>query len=203
VEIVRGPNIKPAPVGNALEDAISAPVLLVAGDNVSTDDIMPAGAKVLPFRSNVPAISEFCLTRLDPQFPARAKAARDAGTGGIIVGGVNYGQGSSREHAAIAPMYLGVKAVIVRSFARIHRANLINYGILPLVFEKGELKQGDVLEMSGLIALLKEENETSTIVVHNKTRNTDFTVTLHAAKWERDILLAGGLIPYTARGGAL
>lgn len=130
VQVVRGPNIKPLPVAEAMRDKVQGPVLIKVGDNITTDHIMPAGAKVLPLRSNIPAIAEYVFSPLDPSFPRRA---REAG-GGIIVGGENYGQGSSREHAALAPMCLGVKAVLAKTFARIHRDNLINFGILPLTF---------------------------------------------------------------------
>lgn len=131
VEIVRGPNIKPFPKTAPLPETVEAPVLLKVGDNITTDHIMPAGAKILPLRSNIPAISEHCFVRCDEEFPARCKKQGK----GIIIGGSNYGQGSSREHAALAPLYLGIKAVIVKSFARIHVANLINAGILPLTFK--------------------------------------------------------------------
>ncbi len=128
MEIVRGPNIKPLPTNTPLPDTISGRVLLKVRDNITTDHIMPAGAKVLPLRSNIPAISEFVFTAVDPEFPRRARKY----PGGVILAGENYGQGSSREHAALAPMYLGIKAVIAKSFARIHRQNLINFGIVPL-----------------------------------------------------------------------
>ncbi len=143
VEVLRGPNIQPCPVNQPLPDRIEAELLLVTGDNITTDDIMPGGAKVLPLRSNIPKISEFVFAGTDPEFAERARAAG----GGVVVGGHNYGQGSSREHAALAPMYLGLKAVIVKSFARIHRSNLINFGILPVVFEHeadyAAVSQGD------------------------------------------------------------
>ncbi len=152
VEIVRGPNIKPLPQGQPLPKEITGEVLLKVGDNITTDHIMPAGAKILPLRSNVPAISEFVFETVDPTFPARAKKAGQ----GFVIGGNNYGQGSSREHAALAPMYLGVKAVIAKSFARIHQANLVNFGIVPLVFENeadyDDIDQGDkvTLDLSKL-----------------------------------------------------
>jgi aconitate hydratase len=143
VEIVRGPNIKPLPEGRPLPESLEGEVLIKVGDDITTDHIMPAGAKVLPLRSNIPAIAEFVFSAVDPEFPARAKKA---GTG-FVVGGRNYGQGSSREHAALAPMYLGVRAVIAKSFARIHMANLVNFGILPLTFAREEdydrLEQGE------------------------------------------------------------
>ncbi|MFN3396895.1 MAG: aconitate hydratase, partial [Thermodesulfovibrionales bacterium] len=136
-EIIKGPNIREVPVKEPLKDSIEAEVLLKLGDNITTDDIMPAGSKVLPFRSNIPAISDFVFENIDSSFSERARRAKEKG-GGIIVGHENYGQGSSREHAAIAPMYLGIQAVIAKSFARIHRANLINFGILPLLFKREE-----------------------------------------------------------------
>jgi len=127
VEVVRGPNIKPFPINQALADKVSGKALIKVGDNITTDHIMPSNAKLLPFRSNVPYLAEFCLTPCDPDFPKRAKE----NGGGFIIGGSNYGQGSSREHAALAPLQLGVKGVIAKSFARIHMANLINSGIIP------------------------------------------------------------------------
>ncbi|MHB1357453.1 MAG: aconitate hydratase [Anaerolineae bacterium] len=150
VQVVRGPNIQPLPVRGELDDPIVGKILLITGDNVSTDDIMPAGAKVLPLRSNIPAMSVYAFSRLDPTLPERAKAAG----GGIILGGENYGQGSSREHAALVPMYLGIKAVLVKSFARIHIANLINVGILPLTFinpaDADGCQQGDILRVQDI-----------------------------------------------------
>ena len=153
-EVVRGPNIKPVPLGEPVAEDLEAPVLLKLGDKVSTDDISPAGSAVLVFRSNVPAIAEFSFKYVDPEFVARAKAAGR----GIIVGGEHYGQGSSREAAVMAPMYLGVRAVIVKSFARIHRANLINWGVVPLVFDDPAAADGierdDRLRLDGLRAAL-------------------------------------------------
>ncbi|TKY92378.1 MAG: aconitate hydratase, partial [Candidatus Methanomarinus sp.] len=154
VEVIRGPNIKPIPKITAISPDLKGNVLIKVGDDISTDAIMPAGPKVLPLRSNIPAISEFVFVNVDPEFAARAKENH----GGIIVGGDNYGQGSSREHAALAPLYLEIKAVIVRSFARIHKANLVNFGILPLEFNDpesfGSLQQGDVLECKGIKELI-------------------------------------------------
>ena len=147
VDVVRGPNIKPLPIKDKLSDKITGKVLLKVEDNITTDHIMPAGAKILPLRSNVPAISEYVFSVIDTDFPKRAKELG----GGFVVGGANYGQGSSREHAALAPMYLGVRAVLTKSFARIHLANLINFGILPLNFanenDYGKVDQGDELEL--------------------------------------------------------
>ncbi|WP_218080230.1 aconitate hydratase [Anthocerotibacter panamensis] len=192
VEVKRGPNIKPVPLAEPLHAQIHAQLVLKLGDNISTDHILPAGAKVLPLRSNIPAISEFVFMRVDPTFPERCRAAGSA----IVVGGSNYGQGSSREHAALAPMYLGLKAVIVKSFARIHRANLINFGILPAVFEDEAdydcLEQGDDLELVDTHTGIT----TGRITVRNRTRGTSFDVTVHLTPREQELLLAGGLLSY-------
>jgi aconitate hydratase len=154
--ISRGPNIRPLPLRQPMEPVLQGEVLIRVGDNISTDAIMPAGAKILPLRSNVPAISEYVFYWLDSDFAKRAKEKH----GGFIIGGENYGQGSSREHAALAPMYLGVKAVIAKSFARIHRANLINFGILPLEFQSPldfeVLEQGTPLAIDNVISVLKD-----------------------------------------------
>ncbi|HUU28720.1 MAG TPA: aconitate hydratase [archaeon] len=195
VEVLRGPNIKPCPVNQPLEDRIQGRVLLVTGDNITTDDIMPAGPKVLPLRSNIPKISEFVFAGLDPDFSRRAKE-----TGrGIIVGGNNYGQGSSREHAAIAPMFLGLKAVIVKSFARIHRSNLINFGILPVVFEQeadyDSIEQGDELLIEGVHSGLATED--GLLTVTNRAKGKSFKGIARLTGYEREVLLAGGLLPYT------
>ncbi|MFH1520670.1 MAG: aconitate hydratase [Candidatus Micrarchaeota archaeon] len=194
VEIVRGPNIKPLPDMNPLENSFKKEVLLKLGDNVTTDHIMPAGAKILPLRSNIPAISEFVFSSVDPKFVARAKEKQ----GGIIIGGDNYGQGSSREHAAIAPLYLGVKAVIVKKFARIHKANLLNFGILPLTFadpaDYDKIEQGDVLELEGIVDGVKSGGN---IKVKNITKNFEFMTKCDATKRNADMLLAGGLINLT------
>lgn len=194
VEVVRGPNIKPLPVNSALPADLTVPVLLKVPDNITTDHIMPAGAKVLPLRSNIPAISEFVFAGIDPEFTNRAKAAGS----GIVVGGHNYGQGSSREHAALAPMYLGVKIVLAKSFARIHCANLVNFGILPLTFcdeaDYEELKQDDVLSISTLPAQLQAG---STIEVTNQTSGRSFTVKHELTNRQLQIILAGGLLNFT------
>jgi aconitate hydratase len=191
VEIYTGPNIKPVPVPEAPADVISGQVLLKLGDNVSTDEIMPAGARILPLRSNIPAISEHVFAYVDATFPARA---RQAG-GGIVVGGENYGQGSSREHAAIAPMYLGLRAVIARSFARIHWSNLVNWGIVPLTFQHADdydsVNQGDRLELRGVLDGLRHGRP---IVVHNATNGARFEVTHSLSPRQVRILLAGGLL---------
>ncbi|GAB4487027.1 MAG: aconitate hydratase [Thermodesulfovibrionales bacterium] len=197
VQVVKGPNIREVPVKQPLSDTIEAEVLLKTGDNITTDDIMPAGSKVLPFRSNIPAISDFVFENIDSSFSRRAKEAKEKG-GAIVVGGENYGQGSSREHAALAPMFLGVQAVIVKSFARIHRSNLINFGILPLLFEKPEdydrLDQGDRLRIEGISAAL---GLSQTYTVRNLTKGTTFSVNSTLNEREREILRKGGLLPYT------
>ena len=191
VEVLRGPNIKPLPRRGPLEDTLRGRVLLVVGDNITTDDIMPAGAKILPLRSNVPALAEHVYERVDPTF---ARRAQEAG-GGFIVGGQNYGQGSSREHAALAPMYLGVKAVFARSFARIHAANLVNFGILPLILSvdvaSDALQQGDEWQIADVRAALQAGDE---LVVHNLTRNSRFAVTHQLTARQVEIVLAGGLL---------
>ena len=191
VEILRGPNIKPCPACREYKSNMSLPVRLKAKDNVSTDDIMPAGAKVLPLRSNIPEISKFTLTRLDETFYTRSEEANFADC--CVVGGENYGQGSSREHAALGPMYLGVRAVITKSFARIHKANLINYGIIPMTFtdpgDYDKISQGDTLELVDLDSSLK--NGTPFIVKINGTKQ--ITCVNDIAKRSADILMAGGL----------
>ena len=198
VEILRGPNIKPCPKCRDYEPSLKLPVRLKAGDNVSTDDIMPAGAKVLPLRSNIPEISKFTLTRLDETFYTRSEEANFANC--VVVGGENYGQGSSREHAALGPMYLGVRAIITKSFARIHKANLINYGIIPMNFvnpaDYDIIKQGDVLEITNIEEALNTGCEFN-IVCNGKT----IKGTNDLAKRSRDILKQGGLAAYTRNGG--
>ncbi len=194
VEILRGPNIKPFPVAEALADTIDAGVSLKVGDNITTDHIMPAGAKILPLRSNIPKISEYCFAVCDETFHDRALSMGKS----IIIGGSNYGQGSSREHAALAPLYLGVKAVITKSFARIHMANLINAGILPLTFENEKdydsIDQGDELVIENVE---KQFRASDRIKVLNKTKGTEFTAILTASDRQRDMLVAGGLLNYT------
>jgi len=193
VEVVRGPNIKALPRGTELPGDIEGELLLVMGDNITTDHIMPAGAQVLPLRSNVPALSNFALTRVDPTFPERA---RQAG-GGLLLGGENYGQGSSREHAALVPMYLGVKAVIVKSFARIHMANLVNVGIVPLILQDGadhgSFAQGDLLRITGIRRALLEG---SPVVVENVTQRVRIPVRVELSERQVQVLLAGGLLNY-------
>ena len=197
VRVERGPNILPMPLGAPMEDSVEARVALKVGDNITTDHIMPAGAKILPYRSNVPKLSEFCFTVCDEEFPARARALGQS----IVVGGANYGQGSSREHAALVPMYLGVRAIVAKSFARIHAANLINYGILPLAFENADdydrISQGDLLGLKGLFSSL----ETGRFTLQDRTTGESFTLTCALSDRQRDILRAGGLLRYTKEVG--
>ena len=195
--VVRGPNIKPFPKGKPVEDEIGAQLVLKVGDNITTDHIMPAGAKVLPYRSNIPKMSEFCFEVCDPDFPARAKAAGS----GIILGGSNYGQGSSREHAALVPMYLGIRAVVTKSFARIHVANLINAGILPLTFENeadyDKFTQGDKLTISGIYNGM----ETGFVTMKN-AQGAEARLHCNLTQRQKEILLAGGLLEYTREANA-
>jgi aconitate hydratase len=199
IEIERGPNIKPCPVPTPISDSVSLPVLLKCGDNITTDDIAPAGAKVLPYRSNIPEISKFVFAPITADFYKKAQAAG----AGVVVGGTNYGQGSSREHAALAPMYLGVKAIIVKSFARIHKANLVNYGILPLVFVNPDdydtIKEGDVLELKGIHEFLESENETIN-AINRGGEGRAIALKLDAGKYDRLVLRAGGTVPFIRAG---
>lgn len=194
IEILRGPNIKPYPKTAPLNDEIKASCSLKVGDNITTDHIMPAGAKILPLRSNIPKISEHCFTVCDKDFPTRAKTLGSS----IVVGGENYGQGSSREHAALAPLYLGVKAVLVKSFARIHRSNLINAGILPLTFSNpadyDKIKLGDQLELPNVKAEIMDGKN---ITVVNKTNGETITAVCELTDRTRAIIIAGGLLDYT------
>ena len=194
VEIQYGPNIKPFPVTEPLAETIEAKAVLKVGDNITTDHIMPAGAKILPYRSNIPYLSQFCFRQCDEHFADNCKAEGKA----IIVGGANYGQGSSREHAALVPLYLGVKAVIVKAFARIHQANLVNAGILPITFDNADdydrISQGDVLCLDGVREKLIAGD---TVTLDNKTTGESFAVTCNVSARQRDILLAGGLLNYT------
>lgn len=195
VEVLRGPNIKPFPQTSPLDDSIDCQVSLKVGNNITTDHIMPAGAKILPLRSNIPAISQHCFTVCDEDFPRRAKNMGKS----IIVGGSNYGQGSSREHAALAPLYLGIKAVLVKSFARIHRANLINAGILPLTFvneaDYDKINQGDEIVLADVRADI--EADMSKLTVVNKTTGVEIPVLCELTGRTKDIILAGGLLDYT------
>ncbi len=193
VEVVRGPNIKPFPLNTKMPEIVSGKSLIKVEDNITTDHIMPSNAKLLPFRSNIPHLAEFCLTPCDPEFPARAKA----NGGGFIIGGVNYGQGSSREHAALAPLYLGIKGVLAKSFARIHMANLINSGILPLVFKNeadyDDIDMGDELSIENAPAQIAAGEE---IIVKNLTKNHEYVTILVASARQKEMLYAGGLINY-------
>jgi aconitate hydratase len=200
VEIIRGPNIAPLPQFEGLPHELEGELLLALGDNITTDDILPAGARILSLRANIPAISRYIFSRVDPHFADRAQAA---GTG-FILGGQNYGQGSSREHAALAPRYLGVRAVITESYARIHRANLINFGILPLEFvHKEDLKRfspGDQLRMRNLITLVREGSK---LPLENVTQGFVVETRLDLSPRLREILLAGGLLAYIREKGKL
>jgi aconitate hydratase len=196
IEVVRGPNIKPFPVNVKLPEALEGKALIKVGDNITTDHIMPSNAKLLPYRSNIPYLSEFCLVPCDPDFPKRAKEHG----GGFIIGGVNYGQGSSREHAALVPLYLGIKAVIAKSFARIHMANLINSGIIPLTFNNeddyGKISEGDVLLLDNIRENIKEGKP---IVLKNKTKNISIPLEVVLSERQRNIILEGGLLNYTKK----
>lgn len=192
VEIIRGPNIKPLPIPEQIGQTLEAPISLKTIDNISTDDITPASANFSAMRSNIPMISEFAFSRYDKDFVARAKEYGKS----IIIGGENYGQGSSREHAAICPMYLGVKAVIAKSMARIHKNNLINHGVLPLVFENKNdydgLEQGDLLEINNC----HEEIRNRRVTVYNKTKGTSFTSLVDLSDDEVEIILSGGQLRF-------
>ena len=196
--VLRGPNIKPFPQAKPFPSKLEGEVLLQVGDNITTDHIMPAGAKILPYRSNIPYLSQFCFEVCDPDFPRRAQQSDGSG---IIVGGSNYGQGSSREHAALVPMYLGVRCVIAKSFARIHAANLINAGILPLTFQNSEdyyaVAQGHRLTMEQVEQALRAgEGE-----VQDQTTGRSFPVRCDLTPRQQAIVLAGGLLNYTKEGG--
>ena len=197
IRVIKGPNIKEVSVKEPLKDRIEAEVLLKLGDNITTDDIMPAGSRVLPFRSNIPAISDFVFENIDKTFSGRAREAKTKG-GGILIGGENYGQGSSREHAAIAPMFLGIQAVIAKSFARIHRSNLINFGILPLIFENpgdyDKVEKGDRIVIRDLFGAL---DGGQTYTVENVTPGKSFSVRSTLNDREREVLRKGGLLSYT------
>ncbi len=196
-QVLRGPNIQPFPQGTPVSDTVTAKLVLKVGDNITTDHIMPAGAKVLPYRSNIPKMSEFCFEVCDPGFPARARQAGQ----GVILGGSNYGQGSSREHAALVPMYLGIRAVVAKSFARIHAANLINAGILPLTFRNPEdyenFNQDDDLCISGIEAGM----DSGTVTMENKTTGKCALLDCALTERQKAILRAGGLLAYTREGG--
>lgn len=191
VEVIKGPNIKDFPDSHALEDSITADVVLKVGDNITTDHIMPAGAKILPYRSNIPYLSNFCFGVCDKEFPERCKKLG----GGFVVGGENYGQGSSREHAALVPLYLGIRAVIVKSFARIHRANLINAGIIPLTFKNSgdydSISQGDKLSLCGIKDAIEHDTK---IVLKDETSGKEFELECPLSDRQKQMILAGGLL---------
>jgi aconitate hydratase len=197
--VIKGPNIKEVPVKGPLGEKIEADVLLKLGDNVTTDDIMPAGSTILPLRSNIPAISEHVFSNIDNTFSKRAKEAKSCG-GGIIVGGENYGQGSSREHAALAPMFLGIQTVLAKSFARIHRSNLINFGIIPILFKDAadyeKLENGDRLVIQNIKESLKGDQS---YTVYNATKDYSFEASSNLNAREREIILSGGLLPNTKK----
>lgn len=195
VEVLRGPNIKPFPKTEPLADSITAKAVLKVGDNITTDHIMPAGAKILPYRSNIPHLSQYCFAVCDETFPERIKQIGK----GFIIGGANYGQGSSREHAALVPLYLGVKAVITKSFARIHVANLVNAGILPFSFANEEdyerIDQMDELELVDIKDCIKNKKP---VVLKNNTKNEEYVLdSSHLSDRQRDMLICGGLLNYT------
>jgi len=192
VEIIRGPNIKPFPRAKAIEGDIGGRVLIKVGDDITTDHIMPSNAKLLPYRSNIPYLSDYCLVPCDPEFPKRAKEFG----GGIIIGGHNYGQGSSREHAALVPLYLGVKAIIAKSFARIHRQNLINNGILPLTFSNEEDYDGIDIYDELIIENTLTQMEGDRIKVKNITKGEEYALILNVTNRQRDILKSSGLLNY-------
>ena len=193
IRVERGPNIKPIPKGQAPEKNLECNIILKVGDNITTDHIMPAGSKILPYRSNVPKLSEFCFTVCDKEFPERAKKMG----GGVILGGHNYGQGSSREHAALVPLYLGVKAVIAKSFARIHVANLINFGIVPMTLNNEDdyekINEGDKIEIVGFYDSVAADDK-AYLIVNDKTK---IELNLAFSDRQRKILLAGGTLNYT------
>ena len=198
VEIKYGPNIKPFPTSVALPDSIEAKAVLKVGDNITTDHIMPAGAKILPYRSNIPYLSNFCFRQCDEHFAENCKREGS----GMIIGGANYGQGSSREHAALVPLYLGIKCVITKSFARIHCANLINAGIIPFTFKNSDdydkIDQNDVLCLPDVKNEISEGKEVKLI---NKTKGEEYILCYDLSDRQRDMILAGGLLNYTRENG--
>ena len=195
VQIVRGPNIKPFPKTEPLAESIAAKAILKVGDNITTDHIMPAGAKILPFRSNIPYMANFCFTRCDENFPANCKKEGK----GIIIGGENYGQGSSREHAALVPLYLGIQAVVAKSFARIHVANLVNAGIIPLTFanpaDYNDIDFMDDLELSNIRQAVQAGAKAVTLL--NKTKGHTYQLNTGFSNRSAEMLLCGGLLNYT------
>lgn len=197
VEVERGPNIKPLPIAGPLAETVEGKAVLKVGDNITTDHIMPAGAKILPYRSNIPYLSQFCFGVCDKSFPDRCKAEG----GGLVIGGKNYGQGSSREHAALVPLYLGVKAVIAQSYARIHAANLANTGILPLEFlNEGDYEGIDEMDELVLPHVREEIEKGEEVTVENRTKGTAIKVKAVLSQRQREMVLAGGLLNYTKKG---
>jgi len=196
--VERGPNIKPIPKGEEPAKDLSSELILKVGDNITTDHIMPAGAKILPYRSNVPKLSEFCFTVCDKDFPERAKTRG----GGVILGGQNYGQGSSREHAALVPLYLGIKAVIAKSFARIHQANLINFGIVPMTLKNeadyDKIAEGDKISIVGFAEAIRSGDE----AILTTEKGESIALALSLSERQREILLAGGTLNYTKKKSA-
>ncbi|NLB32760.1 MAG: aconitate hydratase, partial [Tissierellia bacterium] len=199
IEVIRGPNIKPFPKNKNMEDTTQGKVLIKVEDDVTTDAIMPSNAKLLPYRSNIPYLSEFCFSQIDENFPKRAKENK----GGVIVAGKNYGQGSSREHAALAPLYLGIKAVLAKSFARIHKSYLVNNGILPLTFVNEEdYKEIDMMDEIVINNLLSQI-ENNIVMVENRTRNKTYKTHLMLSSRAIEILKAGGLLNYMSKQVAI
>ena len=194
VEVIYGPNIKSVPLGTALTDSVATKVMLKVGDNITTDHIMPAGAKILPYRSNVPHLSQFCFRQCDEDFAENCKSMG----GGIIIGGANYGQGSSREHAALVPLYLGIKAVVAKSFARLHKANLINSGIIPLTFKNAEdydkIDKFDVVTLKDVKAAILNDTD---VVLVNETKGEEYVLEGGFSERQKNMLTFGGLLNYT------
>ena len=194
VEVIYGPNIKSVPLGTALTDSVATKVMLKVGDNITTDHIMPAGAKILPYRSNVPHLSQFCFRQCDEDFAENCKSMG----GGIIVGGANYGQGSSREHAALVPLYLGIKAVVAKSFARLHKANLINSGIIPLTFKNAEdydkIDKFDVVTLKDVKAAILGDTD---VILVNETKGEEYVLEGGFSERQKNMLTFGGLLNYT------
>jgi aconitate hydratase len=198
VEVSRGPNIKPFPINSEMPQKVEGKALIKVGDNITTDHIMPSNAKLLPYRSNVPYLAEYCLTPCDEGFPKRAKE----NGGGFIIGGSNYGQGSSREHAALAPLQLGVKGVLVKSFARIHMANLINSGILPMTFANES--DYDKIDLEDVLVIENARDQIkagSVITIQNKTKNCEIKANVSLSDRQVEMMLAGGLLNYTRLQG--
>ena len=192
IQVERGPNIKPFPVKGELEVSLKTKVVLKVGDNITTDDIMPAGAKILPLRSNIPAISEYVFSKVDSTFPGRARSSG----GGVVLGGNNYGQGSSREHAALAPMYLGIKAVLAKSFARIHKDNLVNFGILPITVGPEVHDSFDQDTEVEFLDLAGEVRGSSSITFKDVKTGKRYTAEHGLTQRQREVILAGGLLNY-------